>query len=128
MSSLVEVNGERTPNRPARLSHRIVLARSIALFFGAFSALGLLDTLRGFDPNVWWIDLRFLPGPLARAPAVPALCCCWATPATCPAQLAASRHRFGLCRAGRDRPLHGIVSTRSGAGLIRPAWRCRSRL
>jgi vancomycin permeability regulator SanA len=58
----------RTPN-PTSLVARIVsvLARSIALFFGAFSALGLLDTLRGFDPNIWWIDLRFLPGPLAQA-------------------------------------------------------------
>ena len=58
----------RTPN-PTSLVARIVsvLARSMALFFGVFSAVGLFDTLRGFDPNIWWIDLRFLPGPLGDA-------------------------------------------------------------
>ena len=58
----------RSPNSSGPIARAVqLLARSIALFFGAFSALGLLDTVRGFDPNTWWIDLRFLPGPLAQA-------------------------------------------------------------
>jgi vancomycin permeability regulator SanA len=57
----------RTPNPTSRIARIVsVLARSIALFFCVFSAIGLFDTLRGFDPNIWWIDLRFLPGPLAQ--------------------------------------------------------------
>ncbi len=46
-----------------------MLARSFALFLGAFIAVGLLDWLRrpSFDPNIWWIDLGFLPAPLAQA-------------------------------------------------------------
>jgi uncharacterized SAM-binding protein YcdF (DUF218 family) len=39
-------------------------ARGLALFLGFFALLGLLAKLRapGFDPNLWWIDLRALPG------------------------------------------------------------------
>ncbi len=46
-----------------------MLARSFALFLGAFIAVGLLDWLRrpSFDSNIWWIDLGFLPAPLAQA-------------------------------------------------------------
>jgi vancomycin permeability regulator SanA len=38
-------------------------ARGIALFLGGFALLGLLAKQRvpGFDPNLWWIDLRALP-------------------------------------------------------------------
>ena len=39
-------------------------ARGVALFFGLFSLLNLIGELRtpGFDQNVWWLDLRPLPG------------------------------------------------------------------
>jgi len=37
--------------------------RALALFFGGFSLLNLLGSfrLRGFDANLWWIDLRVFP-------------------------------------------------------------------
>jgi vancomycin permeability regulator SanA len=50
--------------------------RLLALFIAGFTLLALLGELRtpGFDANVWWIDLRPLPGSLAQAlPAVTAL-------------------------------------------------------
>lgn len=60
----------RTRKSP-RLGGRcgLLLARSFALFLGAFMVVGLLDWLRkpSFNPNLWWIDLRFLPRPLAQA-------------------------------------------------------------
>ena len=39
------------------------LPRGICLFFSAFSLLNLIGNYRvpGFDANLWWIDLRFLP-------------------------------------------------------------------
>ena len=38
-------------------------ARGLALFLGGFALLGLLAKQRvpGFDPNLWWVDLRALP-------------------------------------------------------------------
>jgi len=47
------------------------LPRGLALFLGGFALLNLLGSLRraGFDANLWWIDLRFLP----RAVATPLL-------------------------------------------------------
>jgi uncharacterized SAM-binding protein YcdF (DUF218 family) len=41
----------------------------LALFLGGFSLLNLLASLgaAGFDANLWWIDLHFLPKTLARA-------------------------------------------------------------
>ena len=38
-------------------------ARGVGLFLGCFALLGLLAKQRvaGFDPNLWWIDLRALP-------------------------------------------------------------------
>ena len=41
-----------------------LLARAVALFLGAFTLLNLTGDLRvrGFDLNLWWIDLRALPG------------------------------------------------------------------
>ena len=47
----------------------LLLARSYALFLGTFIVVGLLDWLRkpSFDPNIWWVDLGFLPRPLAQA-------------------------------------------------------------
>ncbi len=46
----------------------LAVSRSVALFLGAFSLLNLLAEFRspGFDANVWWIDLRPCPAPLAR--------------------------------------------------------------
>jgi len=43
------------------------LARGVALFLGIFTLLNLLGDLRvrGFDLNLWWIDLRGLPGYVA---------------------------------------------------------------
>lgn len=43
------------------------LARGLALFLGGFILSGLAASLRapGFDPNLWWIDLRALPLPVA---------------------------------------------------------------
>src|SRR5512144_1726484 len=40
------------------------IARGVALFFGLFSLLNLIGESRtpGFDENVWWLDLRPLPG------------------------------------------------------------------
>jgi uncharacterized SAM-binding protein YcdF (DUF218 family) len=43
-------------------------ARALALWFGAFTLLNVAVALRvpGFDPNLWWVDLRFLPSTLSR--------------------------------------------------------------
>ncbi len=43
------------------------LARGVALFVGGFGALNLIAgwVCRGFDLNLWWIDVRRLPGPIA---------------------------------------------------------------
>jgi len=115
----------RTPN-PASPVSRIasVLARSIALFFGAFSALGLLDTLRGFDPNVWWIDLRFLPGPLAQG-----LLLCGALLLLGYAWRPALRSWRRVATASVSAVLAAIALSNGivfyqvwGQGLIRPAW------
>lgn len=42
---------------------RAAAPRGIALFFAVFALLNLFGELRspGFDANLWWIDLRFLP-------------------------------------------------------------------
>src|SRR6478735_6111949 len=44
-------------------------ARSFALFFGLFTAANLLTVSKGpaLDPNLWLLDLRFLPGGLRIA-------------------------------------------------------------
>jgi uncharacterized SAM-binding protein YcdF (DUF218 family) len=44
-----------------------VLVRGAALFLAAFALLNVVgDAFRpGFDMNLWWIDLRLLPAPLA---------------------------------------------------------------
>jgi len=52
---------------PAALG--VLLARGTVLFLGAF---GLLNVLAGrmhpgFDINIWWLDVRWLPGWLAQA-------------------------------------------------------------
>jgi vancomycin permeability regulator SanA len=43
------------------------LPRGLALFLGGFSLLNFLGSLRcaGFDANLWWIDLRFVPPAVA---------------------------------------------------------------
>jgi uncharacterized SAM-binding protein YcdF (DUF218 family) len=47
----------------------IPMARSLALIIGLFTLSNLVgDAIRpGFDANLWWIDLRFLPQWLANA-------------------------------------------------------------
>jgi vancomycin permeability regulator SanA len=44
-------------------------ARVLAFSFGVLSLLNVLASLRNpaFDPNIWWIDLRFLPNVIAAA-------------------------------------------------------------
>lgn len=44
-----------------------MIARTVALFFGAFGLVNfLLDrVVPGFDANLWWIDFRILPGALS---------------------------------------------------------------
>jgi vancomycin permeability regulator SanA len=44
------------------------LPRGLALFLGGFCLLNLLGSLRsaGFDANLWWIDLRLIPGAVAN--------------------------------------------------------------
>ena len=39
------------------------LARGLAMFLGAFALLNIIGRFRvpGFDANLWWIDLRWLP-------------------------------------------------------------------
>lgn len=43
------------------------LARGFALFFGSFSLLNVLGEIKvaGFDANIWWLDVRWLPSFLA---------------------------------------------------------------
>lgn len=55
-----------TPDRRLLLAHSA--ARAFALFFGVFGFLNLVAGFRlsGFDANLWWIDLRFLPETPAR--------------------------------------------------------------
>src|SRR5438552_2828111 len=38
-------------------------ARGLAMFLGAFAMLNIVGGFRvpGFDANLWWIDLRWLP-------------------------------------------------------------------
>ena len=45
-----------------------VSARVLAVWFGSLSLVNLLAGLRHptFDPNIWWIDLRFLPRPAGK--------------------------------------------------------------
>ena len=53
----------------AKTRHWLVaaVARGLALFFGLFTLINLIGALHtpAFDENVWWVDLRFLPHPLA---------------------------------------------------------------
>jgi vancomycin permeability regulator SanA len=44
------------------------LPRGLALFLGGFSLLNVLGGFRraGFDANLWWIDLRSVPGAIAN--------------------------------------------------------------
>lgn len=55
-----------TAPRP-RATRTAPAARGIALFLGAFTLINLAGDLRvrGFDLNLWWIDLRVLPGYVA---------------------------------------------------------------
>jgi vancomycin permeability regulator SanA len=50
------------------MAHRLAdaVARGVALFLAGFTLLNLIGAWRtpGFDANVWWIDLGFLPGVL----------------------------------------------------------------
>lgn len=48
---------------------RLALARGLALFFGVFSLANAIPLLRGAASleDTWWIDLHFLPAPVAVA-------------------------------------------------------------
>lgn len=65
LESPVAVNPATVSSPPGRHA----AARGIALFLGGFTLLGLAAELRtpGFDPNLWWLDLRALPVPVAMA-------------------------------------------------------------
>src|SRR2546421_3531717 len=45
------------------------IARSFALFFALFALANLAGEFwfQGFDANLWWIDLRFLPSAISRS-------------------------------------------------------------
>jgi hypothetical protein len=57
----------RAPRPPLSVIKNTV-ARAFALFLGGFSVLNILgmQAVRGFDANIWWIDLRFLSPPVAE--------------------------------------------------------------
>lgn len=42
-----------------------IAVRTLAVWLGAITVLNAVTGLRGFDENLWWIDLRFLPQPMA---------------------------------------------------------------
>src|SRR5512133_2693381 len=56
------------PREVKRAGSAHPFVRGFALFFGAFTLLNVVGgvAVRGFDANVWWIDLRFLPNGLAQ--------------------------------------------------------------
>jgi uncharacterized SAM-binding protein YcdF (DUF218 family) len=59
---------------------RDTAARGLAMFLGVFTLVNVVGASRaaGFDANLWWIDLRFLPpaapGPILAVAAVGLLC------------------------------------------------------
>ncbi len=54
-----------TPDCLKNSSLWINAARGLALFIGSFALAGALSTLVSrFDPNIWWVDLRWLPVPV----------------------------------------------------------------
>jgi vancomycin permeability regulator SanA len=54
-----------TADRLKNSSLWINAARGLALFIGSFALAGALTTLVSrFDPNIWWVDLRWLPVPV----------------------------------------------------------------
>jgi uncharacterized SAM-binding protein YcdF (DUF218 family) len=63
--SLASSPGDDRPTSPAR--HAV--ARGLAGFLGLFTLIGLVGRQRwpGFDANLWWLDLRALPEPVALA-------------------------------------------------------------
>lgn len=89
-----------TAERDAR---HLALGRGVSIFLGAFTLLNLLGQLvaRGYDASLWWIDLRPLPGLVAR----PLL-------AACAALLLA----------------HGIAPAGPARGRWSPAQRLRRRV
>ncbi len=58
---------EARPDRAA--IRKLAIARGLALFLGGFSLVNLAGSLRvaGFDLNLWWIDLRWLPNAAANS-------------------------------------------------------------
>lgn len=55
--------------RPTMSPHRASVHRAVACFFGVFTLWNLAGAWLhpGFDANLWWIDLRALPRPVAHA-------------------------------------------------------------
>lgn len=52
-------------NRSTNISIWINAARGLAFFAGCFALAGTLTAIASrFDPNIWWVDLRWLPSPL----------------------------------------------------------------
>jgi uncharacterized SAM-binding protein YcdF (DUF218 family) len=60
---LLDLPGNKRPASPTRHA----AARGLAGFLGMFTLVGLVGRLGrpGFDANLWWLDLRALPEPLA---------------------------------------------------------------
>jgi len=58
----------KLPLKPGSRARK-VLPRGLALFLGGFALLNILGGLcrAHFDANLWWIDLRILPGAVATA-------------------------------------------------------------
>ena len=58
----------RRRSRPDAGPLGALAVRSAALFLGLYTLLSLVGSLRaaGFDANAWWIDLHFLPRPIAQ--------------------------------------------------------------
>jgi vancomycin permeability regulator SanA len=63
----VTVPIERTRGESSLRGGATLGARVLACWFGALSLLNVLAGLRNpaFDPNIWWIDLRFLTDPVS---------------------------------------------------------------
>lgn len=92
-------------------------SRGVALFLGLFTLVGLAAALRapGFDPNLWWLDLRALPDSSATTfrLLLGGLLTMWAV-----------RPRAGKCRQALTRMIIGmglltlLVNTVSVLGLF----------
>jgi vancomycin permeability regulator SanA len=68
MRPLIPLQGPKASRREQFFGLRNSMPRGLAFFLGAFAFLNVIGEFRAahFDANLWWIDLRFLPGAIAR--------------------------------------------------------------